>query len=53
MTVQAVSLADAYDALVSQWSYKPAYSHGEALDMIRRGACGAFSPLLVECLQDI
>ena len=53
VTVQAVSLADAYDALVSQWSYKPAYSHGEALDMIRRGACGAFSPLLVECLQDI
>lgn len=53
VTVQAVSLADAYDALVSQRSYKPAYSHGEALDMIRRGACGAFSPLLVECLQDI
>lgn len=53
VTVQAVSLADAYDALVSQWSYKPAYSHGEALDLIRRGACGAFSTLLVECLQDI
>lgn len=53
VTVQAVSLADAYDALVSQRSSKPAYSHGEALDMIRRGACGAFSPLLVECLQDI
>ena len=53
ITVQAAGLADAYDALVSQRSYKPAYSHGEALDMIRRGACGAFLPLLVDCLQDI
>ena len=53
MTVQAVSLADAYDALVSQRAYKPAYTHAEALAMIRRGECGAFDPLLVDCLEDI
>ena len=53
MTVQAVGLADVYDALVSQRVYKPAYTHAEALAMIRRGACGAFDPLLVDCLEDI
>ena len=53
MTVQAVGLADAYDALVSQRVYKPAYTHAEALAMIRRGECGAFDPLLVDCLEDI
>ena len=53
MTVQAVGLVDAYDALVSQRVYKPAYTHAEALAMIRRGECGAFDPLLVDCLEDI
>lgn len=53
MTVQAVGLADAYDALVSQRVYKPAYTHAEALAMIRGGECGAFDPLLVDCLEDI
>ena len=53
MTVQAVGLADAYDALVSQRVYKPAYTHAKALAMIRGGECGAFDPLLVDCLEDI
>lgn len=53
MTVQAVGLVDAYDSLVSQRVYKPAYTHAEALAMIRRGECGAFDPLLVDCLEDI
>ena len=51
--VQAAGLAHAYDALVSQRVYKPAYTHAEALAMIRRGECGAFDPLLVDCLEDI
>lgn len=41
------------DALVSQRVYKQAYTHAEALAMIRRGECGAFDPLLVDCLEDI
>lgn len=53
MTVQAVGLVDAYDSLVSQRVHKPAYTHAEALAMIRRGECGAFDPLLVDCLEDI
>lgn len=50
---QVVGLADAYDALVSRRAYKDAFSPERAMDMIRRGECGAFDPLLVECLQDI
>ena len=38
---------------MSQRVYKPAYTHAEALAMIRRGECGAFDPLLVDCLEDI
>ena len=50
---QVVGLADAYDALVSQRSYKAPYPAGQAVEMIRSGACGAFDPLLVQCLTEI
>lgn len=53
ISAQVVGLADAYDALVSRRAYKDAFSAERAMDMIRRGECGAFDPLLVECLQDI
>ena len=48
-----VGLADVFDALVTRRAYKEAYTPEEAMAMIRRGECGAFDPLLVECLQDI
>lgn len=47
---QIVALADVYDALVTARSYKPAYSHEEAVRMIRNGECGIFSPLMLACL---
>ena len=50
---QIVSLADVYDALTSVRVYKPAYSHDEAIRMILGGECGAFSPLLLECLRQV
>ena len=50
VSAQVVALADVYDALTSRRVYKPAYSHDEALRMILDGECGAFSPLLLECL---
>lgn len=50
---QVTALADVYDALTSERVYKSAYSHGEAIRMIRNGECGAFDPLLLECLTDI
>ena len=51
--VQVVSLADAYDALLSDRAYKSAYPAQRAMEMIRCGACGAFDPLLLECLAEI
>ena len=44
---------DVYDALVSERVYKKAYSHEQALRMILNGECGAFNPLLLQCLMDI
>ena len=50
---QVTALADVYDALTSERVYKSAYSHDEAIQMILNGECGAFDPLLLECLTDI
>ena len=33
--------------------YKKAYPHEKAMQMILNGECGAFNPLLLECLVDI
>lgn len=52
IAVQVVSLADVYDALVSKRAYKPAYTPEKALEMIAGGECGAFDPVLVECLNE-
>ena len=51
--VQAVSLADVYDALVSVRCYKDAFSADEALRMILSGECGAFNPHVLESLQAV
>ena len=53
ISAQAVSMADVYDALTSDRCYKSAIPHEQAVEMICRGECGAFNPLLVQCLQDI
>lgn len=53
ISAQVVALADVYDALTSDRCYKKAYSHEEALKMILEGQCGAFNPLLLQCLQEI
>ena len=53
IAAQAVSIADVYDALTSERSYKKAFSHEKALQMIFDGECGSFSPLLLECLRDL
>ena len=49
---QIVSLADAYDVLVSERVYKAAYSKEEAFQMIITGECGMFSPKLLECFRN-
>ena len=50
---QIVSLADVYDALTSERVYKKAFSHEQTMEMIQTGQCGAFNPILLECLADI
>ena len=47
-----MSLADVYDALTAKRVYKPAFSHEKAMEMILHGECGAFNPLLLECLEE-
>ncbi len=46
---QIVSIADAYDALVSERVYTPE----EAFHMIISGECGVFSPKLMECFRNV
>ena len=53
LSAQIVSVADVYDALVSERVYKKAYSHEKAMALILNGECGTFNPVLVECLKDI
>lgn len=52
IAAQIVSIADVYDALVSERVYKSAYSKEDAFLMIIRGDCGVFSPRLIECFRE-
>lgn len=53
ISAQVVALADVYDALTSQRVYKAALSHEESIRMILAGECGAFDPLLLDCLSEL
>lgn len=53
ISAQIVSIADVYDALISERAYKKAFSHEKALEMIVNGECGTFNPLLLETLVEI
>lgn len=53
VSAQIVALADAYDALVSNRSYKEAFSPDIAFQMISSGGCGRFSESLLSCLGKI
>ena len=52
ISAQIVAIADVYDALTSDRCYKKAYDHTTAINMILNGECGAFNPLLLECLTE-
>ncbi len=52
VAAQVASIVDVYDALVSPRVYKAPYSHDEAVNMIKNGECGAFSPKLLECFLE-
>lgn len=50
---QVVGIADVYDALTTKRVYKDAYSFSQAVNMILKGECGAFSPKLLECFKHV
>lgn len=50
---QIVSLADVYDALVSERVYKKAFSHEKAKEMIINGECGYFGPKVLSCFVQV
>ncbi len=51
ISAQIVSVADVYDALVSERVYKNAFSKDDAFHMIINGECGVFSPKIMECFR--
>ena len=53
ISAQIVAIADVSDALTSERCYKKAFDHDASISMIINGECGAFNPLLLECLMDI
>lgn len=53
ISAQLVSLADVYDALVSERCYKNAFSMEKAFYMIIQGECGVFSPRLMKVFRQV
>ena len=51
ISAQCESVADVYDALVTESVYRAAYSTEEAFNMIIRGEAGVFSPRLLEAFR--
>ena len=50
---QVGGLADVYERLVSRPVDGHARTHSEVVQMICTGVCGAFNPLMLDCLQDM
>lgn len=51
IAAQIVSVADVYDALVTERCYKKAFTTEEAYRMISNGECGVFSPKIMKCFE--
>lgn len=49
LEARIVAVADVYDALVTKRIYKRAYSHLEAIDIIKRDSGTHFDPYIVNC----
>lgn len=52
ISAQVTSLADVYDALTSNRCYKKGVFARKSNGMILDGQCGAFNPVLLQCLKD-
>jgi putative two-component system response regulator len=53
LSARLMAVADVYDALISKRVYKPAFSHEEAVALIRKGAAQHFDPDIVEAFLKI
>lgn len=53
ISAQLVSVAEVYDALISEKVYKGAHTPEEAFHMIMMGECGVFSPRILENLRTV
>ena len=51
ISAQCESIADVYDALVTESVYRAAYSKEEAFNMIVQGEAGVFAPQLLEAFR--
>ena len=51
IAAQVVALADVFDALTSDRCYRKTLPFDKAMEMIHGGRCGAFNPLLMQCLD--
>ena len=50
VAARLMAVADVYDALVSARSYRPAFTHETAIELIRQGSGEHFDPDIVEAL---
>jgi putative nucleotidyltransferase with HDIG domain len=53
LTARVLCIADVYDALTSERSYKKAFTHDEAMDIMRRDVGKQFDPALFERFEEI
>ena len=49
LEARIVAVADVYDALVSERSYKKAFSHSDACEILRRDSGTHFDPYIISC----
>ncbi|MBC3916346.1 two-component system response regulator [Undibacterium sp. CY18W] len=53
LSARLMAVADVYDALISKRVYKPAFSHEEAIDIMRKGSGSHFDPDILEAFLQI
>ncbi|MCK6450270.1 MAG: two-component system response regulator [Alphaproteobacteria bacterium] len=53
LSARLMAVADVYDALISKRVYKPAFSHEQAVEIIRQGRARHFDPDIVEAFLEI
>jgi putative two-component system response regulator len=53
LPARLLAVADVYDALISKRVYKPAFTHQQALDVMRKGRDSHFDPDVLDAFFDI